>query len=381
VQPSIPLGENSSVLVTGGFGFLGGHILEQLLNGGVGRVHVVDDLSSNPVGIEVLLSELPKAANLSYDLMTVRRYLEESPEPFDVVIHLASVVGPAGVLQHGGRMVSSIVNDTYLLADYALEHDARLVDVSTSEVYGGGRDGLCREEDPKIVPAETSYRLEYAIAKLAAETALVNLHARSGLDVTIVRPFNIGGPRQSGEGGFVVPRFLAQAQLELPLTIFGTGQARRAFSHVKDLAEGVIRATRYGIAGTAYNLGNHKNVVTVDELANCVISVTGSTSRKEYTDPMKIYGADFVEANDKFPAAGRAIVDLGWTPRYDVEAVVKDAWEYMRAASAETFARLAGRKVIEQLVESRVGDVTGAKAGRESAGEGARSEKDPAEIA
>jgi len=170
----------------------------------------------------------------------------------------------------------------------------------------------------------------------------------------------------------------------------GPSSARVAFNDFRNWAgpsrflarEGlaVIRAIRYGTAGTAYNLGNHKNVVTVDELANCVIAATGSTSRKEFIDPMKIYGADFVEANDKFPAAGRAIAELGWRPRHDVEAVVKDAWEYMRAASAQTFARLAGRKIMEQLVEARVSDVTGAKAGRESVGDAVLSEKDPAEI-
>lgn len=362
-----PLDENSSVLVTGGFGFVGGHVLEQVLREGVGRVHVVDDLSTNPVGVDVLLSELPRASGLTYDTITVREYLEESSERFDAVIHLASVVGPAGVLQHGGRIVSSIVNDTSMLADYALEHGARFVDVSTSEVYGGGRDGLCREDDPKIVPADTSYRLEYAVAKLAAETALINLHARTGLDVVIVRPFNVGGPRQSGEGGFVLPRFLAQAHLGLPLTIFGDGQARRAFSHVKDVADGVIRAARYGTPGTAYNLGNHANVVSVDELASCVITVTESASRKQYIDPTQIYGPDFVEANDKFPSAGRAITELGWTPQHNVETVVRDAWAYMRKASSETFARLAGRKIIEQLAETRVGGVASTEAVHEPA--------------
>jgi hypothetical protein len=107
-------------------------------------------------------------------------------------------------------------------------------------------------------------------------------------------------------------------------------------------------------------LGNHSNVVTVDELANCVVSVTRSRSQKKYIDPTKVYGPHFVEANDKFPAAGRAIAELDWAPTYDVETVVRDAWSYMRAASPETFARLAGRKIIEQLVETRVGDVVDA---------------------
>jgi UDP-glucose 4-epimerase len=346
------LNSATRVLVTGGFGFLGGHLLERLLGSGA-QVHLVDDLSSNPVPVEVLLGELPHTEALTYDIATVEDYLSATPDRFDLVFHLASVVGPAGVLRHGGRIVASIVNDTYRLAEYALAHHARLVDVSTSEVYGGGREGLCAEDDQKIVPARPSFRLEYAVAKLAAETALVNLHARDGLDVVIVRPFNIAGPRQSGEGGFVLPRFLAQARLRLPLTIFGDGSARRAFSHVEDLADGIWKAGDRGSPGTAYNLGNHENVLTVEELADCVLRVTGSDSEKEFVDPETVYGTTFVEANDKFPAAGRAISELGWRPTKGVEQIVRDTWEYMQAAPPDVFARLAGKKLVEQLVEAQ----------------------------
>lgn len=347
----------SRILVTGGFGFLASHIIEQLLAEGVEHIHVVDNLSTSPVGLEQLLAELDAGDALTYDITTVDEYFRQGPDEFDTIFHLASVVGPAGVLRHGGRIVSSIVNDTYHLADYALERGARLIDISTSEVYGGGRDGLCREDDPKIVPAETNFRLEYAVGKLAAETALINLHARDGLDTVIIRPFNIVGPRQSGEGGFVLPRFLAQARLGLPLTIFGTGQARRAFSHVKDVADGIIRAGRFGTAGTAYNIGNHANVVTVEGLADIVLSVTGSDSQKQFINPQEIYGSSFAEANDKFPEAGRAIAELGWHPQYGVEPIVQDTWRYMVEASPETFAGLAGKKVIEQLLHTRAREV------------------------
>lgn len=341
----------TSVLVTGGFGFLGGHVLEILLGRPDTHVHVVDNLTTHPVGVDTLLAELPQPSNLTYDITSIEEYFAGGPGEFDGIIHLASPVGPAGVLKHGGRIVSAVVDDCYLLADYAIERGARLLDVSTSEVYGGGRDGLCDEDHDKIVPAETSFRLEYAVGKLAAETALINLQARSNLDVVIIRPFNIAGPRQSGEGGFVLPRFIAQAMLDLPLTIFGTGAARRAFTHVTDIAHGIVAAYDTGEAGVAYNLGNPENVVTVDELADIVLEVTSSSAEKCYVDPQEIYGNQFVEANDKFPSAGRAIRELGWTPTRDVSTIVADAWGYMAAAVPNEFARLAGGKVIEQLLE------------------------------
>ena len=341
------------ILVTGGFGFLGSHVLEVLLEEIDSEIHVVDDLSTNPVPIRRLLEEIGHKDRLTYELTSVAEFMLGQPGDFDAILHLASVVGPAGVLSHGGRIVASTVHDTYLLADYAMEHGCRLVDISTSEVYGGGRDGLCDEPDPKIVPAETTARSEYAVAKLAAETALINLHKRDGLDVVIIRPFNIAGPRQSGEGGFVLPRFLAQAHLRLPLTIFGDGQARRAFSHVRDQAEGVVLALIRGPAGRIYNLGNPSNKTTIDGLADVVLNLTGSVSPKEYIDPQLIYGPGFAEANDKFPAAGRAFHELGWAPQFGIDTVTKDAWEYMISVDTETFVALAGSKVVEQLIQSR----------------------------
>jgi nucleoside-diphosphate-sugar epimerase len=350
----------SRVLVTGGFGFLGSHVLADLVrDDAVEAIHVVDDLSTSAIPLETLLDELGRPGHLTHDLVTVHEYMSGAPDEFDLIVHLASVVGPAGVLRHGGRIVSSIVNDTYLLADYAIDRGARLLDVSTSEVYGGGRDGLCGEDDMKVVPPETTFRLEYAVGKLAAETALVNLHERYGLQAVIVRPFNIAGPRQSGEGGFVLPRFLAQARLGLPLTVFGDGSARRAFSHVEDLADGVLLVARAGTPGTAYNLGNHENIVTVDRLADIVLEVTGSRSEKVYVDPRTLYGPAFVEANDKFPAPGRAVEELGWEPSRSIEQIVADTWEYMSAADSTTFLRLAGTKVVEQMLEAQVAGVAG----------------------
>jgi UDP-glucose 4-epimerase len=333
-----------NILVTGGFGFIGGHLIDYLTrNYPTDKIHVVDNLSSNPIPLDNLLEELGSRPNLSYSLCSIEEfYKREDKTKWDRIYHLASVVGPAGVLQHAGKIVKSIVDDTYYLIDIALKCHAKLVDVSTSEVYGGGQGGFCSENFPKIVPAKTTVRLEYAVAKLAAETALINLNKVSSLNVVIVRPFNIAGPRQSGRGGFVLPRFISQAIANIPLTIFGKGDQIRAFTHVRDMVKGIVAAMEYGKSGEAYNLGNPKNKISINGLADIVIETVKSKSEKIFVDPKEIYGPLFEEASDKYPDATMAMRELSWNPELSVETTVKDAYNYMRQINGELFGMLSG---------------------------------------
>jgi UDP-glucose 4-epimerase len=324
-----------SVLVTGGFGFLGSHLVEKLLQEDGTRVHVVDNLSTSPIDVDAYVRRLGAPSNLTYDLISIEDYYARARKAgrprFDEMYHLASVVGPVGVLEHAGRIVSAIVEDTYRMIDMAREDKARLCDVSTSEVYGGGRDGYCAETDAKIIPPKVSVRLEYAVAKLACEVALINTTRVSDFFAVILRPFNIAGPRQSGKGGFVLPRFIQQAMGGQPLTVFSKGTAIRAFTHVSDVADGVIRTLRHGKAGEVYNIGNPANKTTILELAQRVLRVTDSKSRIDFVDPKALFGPLFEEANDKFPDSDRASRELGWRPQYDLDRVIRDTFEYIRA--------------------------------------------------
>lgn len=315
-----------NILVTGGFGFIGTTLVEQLLETNCKKVHVIDDLSSSPVIIESFLSQLKDDSKLSYDITTIQDFFKNGfSTHWDEIYHLASPVGPAGVLKHAGRMVSEVVTDAYLLIDYCIKHDARLVDISSSEIYGGGQSGYCPETTPKIVPANTTVRLEYAIAKLAVETALINNCRINNLNASIVRPFNVAGPRQSPAGGFVLPRFIQQAVSNKPLTVFGDGSAIRAFTHVEDMADGIICTMKKGINGEAYNIGNPANRTTILDLAKKVISVIGSKSEIIFLDGKEIYGPTYEEANDKYPDSKKAFSEMGWEARYPIEKVILDA--------------------------------------------------------
>jgi UDP-glucose 4-epimerase len=325
------------VLVTGGFGFLGSHLTELLLARDSYRVHVVDDISSSPVNLEDYLQQIGRPAELTYDICTVDQYFARPGLPkYDAVYHLASPVGPAGVLRHAGNMVREIVRDTYTLIDYCIKTDAKLLDVSTSEIYGGGQQGYCPESTPKIVPANTTVRLEYAVAKLAAETAIINTTRVKSLKATIVRPFNVAGPRQSPKGGFVLPRFIQQIDAAKPLTVFGDGSAVRAFTHVKDMVMGIVLAMERGKNGEAYNIGNPANKTTILNLAKRIISVIGPPETEiKFVDPKTIYGPLYEEANDKYPDSQKALDNLNWQPTHGFDEVIRDAHsEYLRQKKA-----------------------------------------------
>jgi len=326
------------VLITGGFGFLGRHLVGCLLRDGEDvHVHVVDDMSSTALDVTAFTRSW--GAALSYDIDTVVHWASQGPAlwQFDEIYHLASPVGPVGVLQHAGQIVRRVVEDAYCVLEIALRDRAVLCNVSTSEIYGGGREGACAEHDARVFPAEVTVRLEYAAAKLAAETALINMSRSSDLAVVIVRPFNVAGPGQLAAGGFVVPRFVGQALAREPLTVYGDGRAVRAFTHVVDVAEGLVLAVRCHRKAqgsdqsyAVYNLGNARNRTPILGLAHLVLQVTGSDSSIMHVDPCVLHGALFAEAGNKFPDGDLAERELGWCPSRDLERIVRDAVDYAK---------------------------------------------------
>ncbi len=310
------------ILITGGFGFLGSALIDELSEQNA-HIHVVDDLSSNAVNPRVFTH----GKVVSFDLMTVEDYFNKphDDDVYEEVYHLASIVGPAGVLPHAGRIVQSIIDDAMRVLVYCKRYGSRLVFVSTSEVYGGGNDGLCKEDMAKVISPEVSARLEYAIGKLGAEITYQQHAKAGGLDAVIVRPFNIAGKRQSPIGGFVLPRFLKAAQDFKPLTVFGDGQQVRALTDVRDVAHGLHLAMLKGLKGEVYNIGNELNKCTIQELAEKVIKITNTTSQIEQLDPKTVFGDNYVEANDKYPDSSKARTELGWEPQFNLDDIIKSA--------------------------------------------------------
>lgn len=298
-----------SAIVTGGAGFIGSHLTERLIADGQ-DVLVIDDFRSGRTridGAEYL--EMPLA------------YAPRPSRSPDGIYHLAGPVGPVGVLHEAGRIVPEIVGAADLLRQWALYWDVPLVYVSTSEVYGLQAQPMT-EQAPRIIAAGHSARMEYAVAKMAAETMLLNT---DGLDVRIIRPFNVAGPRQREEGGFVLPRFIRQAKAGEPLTVYQPGSQRRAFTHVVEVADAIRRAGTLGKPGQVYNIGNPANACSIARLAEEVVDALGSSSTVKVVDPVTLWGPAFAEAPDKLPTIDKAVKELGWEPRLTRRQVILDA--------------------------------------------------------
>ena len=311
------------LLITGGLGFLGSYLIEKHKN--EYDITVVDNLSTNVIDPTDKLCD-----NVKVVINDVLKYKWE--DPFDMIVHFASPVGPAGILKHAGKMGGYIVDDTYWAIEGALKFNCPLIYVSTSEIYGyRPTPELLKEEDYKLLVGEFKVRNEYSIAKLLGEIIISNTAKTSDLKCQIIRPFNISGARQLPTGGFVLPTFINQALKNEPITVFGDGTQIRAFTNVRDIISGIyLTMTTEKYMNHIWNVGEPKNATTILSLAEKVKEITKSKSEIIFVDPKTIHGPLYEEAWDKIPDSTKIQNLLGWESKWDKEQTIIDAIDFWK---------------------------------------------------
>jgi nucleoside-diphosphate-sugar epimerase len=327
------------VLVTGGLGFIGSFMSESLASRG-DTVTIVDSGVSSVVQPDELAGPSGQITCVS---MNIRDFLAGSPSlsGFDLVVHCASHVGPAVVIRLCGQLGRSIVADTAALIDACVDADVPLVNFSSAEVYG--RSGMLSEGSDIRVPPYYNARIEYALAKLAAEAMCINSKER-GLRSVVLRPFNVAGARQSTYGGFVMPTFVQQALAGRPITVFATGRQKRAFLSIRDLCRFVNDYLDESVFDRprVYNVGNPANTTTIYDLAVAVRESLASDSEIVFADPRSIHGPLYQEAEsfEKLPDIGNA-QELGWAPEIGLQRLIEETASYYgtHADPLEAYAR------------------------------------------
>ncbi len=293
----------TTALVTGGAGFLGSHLCDELLRRGM-RVICVDNFETgNLTNIEHI--RVPEFEVLHVDI--VEPFFVE--EPVDFVYHLASPASPIDYLRLPLHTLKVGSYGTHHALGLAKKHRARFLTASTSEVYG----------DPQVHPQPESYwghvnpigpRGVYDEAKRYAEALTMAYHRQQGVDTAMIRIFNTYGPKMRAHDGRAIPTFLRQALQDRPITVFGDGSQTRSFCYVDDLIRGMILLAESG-EHQPVNIGN-PNEFTLLELAHAVIEATGSESEIVFealpTDDPQVRRPDITRAGEL----------LGWKPEVEL---------------------------------------------------------------
>ncbi|HLD25639.1 MAG TPA: NAD-dependent epimerase/dehydratase family protein [Candidatus Andersenbacteria bacterium] len=322
------------VLVTGGAGFIGSHLCEYLLGRGY-DVFALDDLSTGSLTNIAHLRSHPHFVFTQGSVLS-RRQMNETMRGVDIVYHLAASVGVKLVVE---QLVASIENNVHgTEAVLAAAADARVpvLLTSTSEVYGrGDREIFSEDGDLAMGPTQRG-RWSYACSKALDEYLAFAYHLEQDLPVTVVRLFNTVGERQSSHYGMVLPTFVRQALSGQPLTIYGDGQQSRCFCHVSDVVTALVGLMEHaGANGEVYNIGSTESV-TMEQLADRVLALTGSRSQKVLVPYDQAYLAGFDDIRRRVPDISKIKALLGWQPTLGLDEIITRVRDDIAASVVQT---------------------------------------------
>ena len=319
-----------SALITGGAGFIGSHLAERLLADGW-EVFALDDLST---GSERNVAHLRERRDfhLVVDSVLKSSVVNELVHRCDVVFHLAAAVGVRLIVEEPVRTLVTNIQGTETVLDYCNEFGKRVLVASTSEVYGDRREPEPLVEDGKrMYGPTTSRRWAYAESKALDEFLALAYHQERGLNCVIVRLFNTVGPRQSGQYGMVVPRFVSAALAGRPLEIHGDGTQTRCFCHVQDTIRALTSLMDADdVSGEIFNVGSTERV-TINELARRVLEQTDSHSKIVGVPYDEVYGQGIEDMLHRQPSIDKVTSAVGWEPTFGLDGILDDVIRYVRA--------------------------------------------------
>ena len=311
---------STTLLVTGGAGFIGSHLTESLVADGH-RVIVLDDLSNGRR--ENLWPSLASGrVKLVEGSIVDRDLVHKCMADSDACIHLAARLGVENIVSHPLTCLRENVVGTDVVMEAAARHRRRLVFSSSSEVYGKLNQRQLHEDSDRLIGSPRKSRWSYAIAKEFGESLAHSYVHECGGEMIVVRLFNTVGPRQASEHGMVVPRFVRQALAGEPLTVYGDGTQTRCFTDVHD----VVRALQQLVAcdaavGSTFNIGS-SSAVRVLDLAHLVIERTGSASSVVFVPYGQAHSPGFEELGNRSPDTSALRGLTGWTPQRKLEQTI-----------------------------------------------------------
>ena len=309
------------ILVTGGAGFIGSHLVERLLNDGK-RVVIIDDFSTGSL-------ENLRTVKKSPQLKIVRAKISECKDlpklaaQAEFIFHLAATVGVDLVVKSALHVLEASFNETQILLRAAAKHSTPLLLTSTSEVYGKSAKPEFGEDDDLLIGPPGQSRWSYACSKLTDEFLALAYAREKSLPVIIARLFNTVGPRQTGRYGMVLPRFIAAANADEPLRVFGDGKQTRCFCLVNDVVEAFVRLQNCKSAcGEIFNIGGTEEISML-EFAKLVVKTLGSKSRIERIPYDKAYAPGFDDMRRRKPLVKKLERFVKFKPQTPLREIIR----------------------------------------------------------
>lgn len=309
------------ILVTGGAGFIGSHLADHLLTQNHHLV-LLDDLSTGRYSnIEHLVGD-PRVEFVLGSVLNAE-LVDSLVCRVDTVYHLAAAVGVELIVEKPLQSLMTNIRGSEIVFEKAHKHGIRIVVTSTSEIYGKNTSDRLSEEDDRILGSPLKSRWSYSEAKAIDEILAYTYWREKGLETVIVRLFNTVGPRQTGSYGMVIPRFVSQALRNEPITVYGTGEQTRCFCFVGDVVKGMVDLCDHSEAyGKVFNLGGSEEV-SMKELAQRIISASGSSSRLDFIPYDVAYEEGFEDMQRRVPDTTRARDLVGFEPTVGLDEIIR----------------------------------------------------------
>jgi UDP-glucose 4-epimerase len=317
-------------LITGGAGFIGSHLSEELLRRGH-EVYVVDDLSTGSIN-NIRHLKTHDRFHYTIDSCSNHHLMAELVDGCDKIYHLAAAVGVKLIVESPVRTIETNIRLTEIMLNLANKKKRPIFVASTSEVYGKSEQFPFNEDGDLVMGATTKGRWSYACSKAIDEFLAIAYWKEKKLPTVVARLFNTVGPRQTGQYGMVVPNFVRQALSGQPITVFGDGKQQRCFTHVADVVRAFISLMDHEPAyGNVYNIGNNVEI-TIGDLAKQVREMCNSKSEIVFIPYEKAYEQGFEDMPRRVPDLGKIKNSIGWSPTIALPQILTDVIDYQRRA-------------------------------------------------
>jgi UDP-glucose 4-epimerase len=327
----------TTVLITGGAGFIGSHLADRLLTLRH-KVLVIDDLSTGRLeNIQHLL--VHPSFHFARASITNELVLDRLASEADVIVHLAAAVGVKLIVERPVHTIETNILGTEAVLRVAHRYGSRVLIASTSEVYGKGARIPFAEGDDVLLGATDKSRWAYSASKMVDEFLGLAYHREHNLPVVVFRLFNTVGPRQTGHYGMVVPRFMRQAMRNEAITVYGDGSQRRCFCDVSDVIEAVLQLMEHPSApGRVFNIGNGREEISILQLASRCKVIADSSSEIVFVPYSEAYAPGFEDMERRVPDIQRVNELIGWKPRTSLDATLRRVRDWLLTSEEGGFS-------------------------------------------